>query len=101
MSVVAQSAVMSSQPRSSFSWLEAATCLLVLLLLALVVIAQNQRDVGHGVIIRGINNCRNIVQALKLYSADENGRYPDSAVPEARESNSVFRQLIITEKADS
>lgn len=36
---------------------------------------------------------RQIVTCLKLYAGDHNGAYPDSALPEAKSSNEVFRLL--------
>lgn len=40
------------------------------------------------------NNARRIIAAMKLYAADHNGSYPDSAIPDARSSNEIFRLLI-------
>jgi hypothetical protein len=43
-----------------------------------------------------IANCRQIIIAIRLFAADEGGRFPDSSVPEAKDSNTVFRHLIVT-----
>jgi hypothetical protein len=49
-----------------------------------------------GQITESIANCREIILSIRLYAADHDGAYPDSAVPLATDSNTVFRQLIIT-----
>ena len=46
-----------------------------------------------GNISKAINNCRQIIMALKVYAADHDGHYPDFAVPDAKNSNDVFRVL--------
>ena len=46
-----------------------------------------------GNITKSINNCRQIAMALKVYASDNNGHYPDFAVPDAHSSNDVFRVL--------
>jgi hypothetical protein len=40
-------------------------------------------------------NCRQIIVALRLYAADHDGKYPDADLPSARDSNTVFRHLIV------
>lgn len=41
-----------------------------------------------------LGNARQVITALKLYAGDHNGAYPDSALPDAKSSNEVFRLLI-------
>lgn len=41
-----------------------------------------------------VGYARQICTALKLYAGDHNGAYPDSALPDAKSSNEVFRLLI-------
>ena len=47
-----------------------------------------------GNITKAINNNRQIIMALKIYAADNNGKYPDAAIPGASNSNEVFHLLI-------
>jgi len=42
-----------------------------------------------------INHCRQVIIALRLYSADHDGKYPDAALPDAKHSNEVFRRLFV------
>jgi hypothetical protein len=46
-------------------------------------------------ITKSIANCRQIILSIRLYAADEGGIYPDARVPGAKDSNTVFRQLIV------
>src|SRR5262245_6557917 len=85
-----------------FSWTEGVTIVLLALLFWMFLFAAKTScmcDRGH--IIDSVNNCRNIVQAIKIYASDNAGAYPDSTVPDARDSNTVFRQLVIDQKVDS
>jgi hypothetical protein len=45
-------------------------------------------------ITKSISNCRQIILSIRLYAADEGGVYPDVRVPGAKDSNTVFKQLI-------
>jgi hypothetical protein len=46
--------------------------------------------------VKAIANCRQVIIAIRLFAADHGGNYPDSKVPSARDSNTVFRQLFIS-----
>ncbi len=50
---------------------------------------------------KAINNCKQIITTLKLYSGDNGGEYPDFALPNAHTSNEVFRELFKAGDADS
>ncbi len=52
-------------------------------------------------VTKAINNCKQVVTTLKLYSADCNGSYPDHDLPKARTSNDVFRLCFKSGVADS
>jgi hypothetical protein len=68
----------------------------ILALLFLVLLGTAFGRMGEkGQITKSIANCRQIIIAIRLYAADEGGRYPDSAVPTAKDSNTAFKQLII------
>jgi hypothetical protein len=51
---------------------------------------------GRKGISKSIFNCRQIILSMRLYAADHDGAYPDSAVPFATDSNTAFRQLIVS-----
>ena len=42
---------------------------------------------------KAISNCRQIITAMRIYAADHNGNYPDSAALKAMSSNEAFREL--------
>jgi len=51
----------------------------------------------RGGIASGINNCRQIVMAFKIYASDNCGSYPDASNKEFLSSNEVFHQLFTSE----
>ncbi len=51
--------------------------------------------------VKGISYCKQIITTLKLYSADNEGKYPDAALPNAKTSNEVFRGLFKAGVADN
>jgi hypothetical protein len=71
----------------------------VLLLTMLARALQETGDRGAQ-ITREVANCHRILIAIRLYAADEGGIYPDSRVPAAKDSNTVFRQLFIAGSVD-
>lgn len=56
---------------------------------------------ARGNLTKAINNCKQVVTTLKLYSSDNDGKYPDAKLPEARTSNDVFRLLFKAGVVDS
>jgi hypothetical protein len=47
----------------------------------------------RGNITKGISNCRQIIVAMRIYSEDHDGKYPDAALTDPQNSNEVFRKL--------
>ncbi|QIF02571.1 hypothetical protein [Roseimicrobium sp. ORNL1] len=43
--------------------------------------------------LTGISNCRLILTAMRIYSSDHDGKYPDAELSDPRTSNEVFRVL--------
>jgi hypothetical protein len=43
--------------------------------------------------MKAVNNCKQIILALKLYAKDEDSVYPDGRHPELKSANQVFREL--------
>jgi hypothetical protein len=72
------------------------TAFLVLILGLLLLSAITTCGCESGQITQSISNSRQIVLSIRLYAEDHDGAYPDSAVPLATDSNTAFRQLIIT-----
>lgn len=70
--------------------------IIVLLLLFALLAAVYARTLEKGTVTESVANCHQIILSLRLYAADAGGAYPDAKVPEARDSNTVFRQLIVS-----
>jgi hypothetical protein len=66
---------------------------LLTLLLATVSCDGGHRTQERGNIAKAISNCRQIITALRIYSGDHDGKYPDAQVQGARTANTVFRKL--------
>lgn len=47
----------------------------------------------RGNVTKGISNCRQIIVAMRVYSEDHDGKYPDAALTDPQSSNEVFRKL--------
>ena len=67
--------------------------LLVLLLGAGVSAGCRHRMAEKGHISMGIMNCRQILTALRIYSSDHDGKFPDAFLKEERTANAAFRIL--------
>src|SRR3954471_2942435 len=88
--------------QKGFTLIELLVVITIIAVLASLSIGAIGKMGEKGQIIAGINNCRNILQAIKLYSSDEGGIYPDKdPAHEASTANMAFRNLIMSEKADN
>jgi hypothetical protein len=85
---------MSPFPKSSLSRSEMITGIVLVLLLCVLAMAAHARIREQRQIPGPVANCRHILLTIRLYAADEGGRYPDASVPGAKDSNTVFRELI-------
>lgn len=47
----------------------------------------------RGNITIGISNCRQIITAMRMYSGDHGGNYPDASLPDPQNSNEVLRVM--------
>lgn len=84
-----------NEPAKS-TWKELGVALLVLavvcaLLMALV--PTFGRIAERSNITKGINNCRQVITALRLYASDHDGKYPDALLRDPQSANEVFREL--------
>jgi hypothetical protein len=87
--------------RTSWSWTEWVSSGILVLLLGMLVLSTTCGCGGgdsftKGSLTKSIANCRQIILSIRLYAADHDGAYPDAGLPLATDSNTVFRQLIIT-----
>jgi hypothetical protein len=90
---------MSANPQRGWSLAEVTSGAIALFLFTVSVFGKfmgpsPSMSVEKGNIFKCVTNCRQIILALRLYAVDHDGRYPDADVPEARDSNTVFRRLI-------
>ena len=51
------------------------------------------RTCAKGNMTKAINNCRQIITVLRLYSSDHDGHYPDFVLLKAKTSNEIFHEL--------
>ncbi|RBP46125.1 hypothetical protein DES53_102511 [Roseimicrobium gellanilyticum] len=79
--------------RSRFGCLHILVVLTAACLLASMFIPTFGRISKRGNITIGISNCRQIITALRMYSSDHGGKYPDAALANPQSSNEVFRIL--------
>jgi hypothetical protein len=86
---------MTDRPKPAGRWYTIATVGMMLALLMMVANAWFARAHHHTGGGKSLANCRQIIIAIRLFAADEGGRFPDSSVPGAKDSNSVFRHLIV------
>ncbi len=77
------------------------TLLLIIPIGVSLIVPTFAKTCAKGNVTKAINNCKQIITTLKLYAADNNGNYPDFALPNARTSNEVFRELFKSGVADS
>jgi hypothetical protein len=71
-----------------------------LALLVSILVPGGSRISARGNLTKAILNCKQVVLALRNYSADHNGNYPDAELDAPRSSNEVFRILFRQEAID-
>lgn len=79
--------------KSRFTLLHGLFALIPLAILAELLIPAYDQARDRGNTTRGISNCRQIISALRAYSYDHDGKYPDAEFTVPRSSNGVFRAL--------
>ena len=86
---------MKTRLKQGFTLIELLVVITIIAILASLSMAAIGRMGEKGQITKAIANCRQIIIAIRLYAADEGGRYPDqdSSNP-ASTSNVAFRNLI-------
>ena len=86
---------MNGLTKPRFSWLHTLVTGLFLFGLGFALVPWSAGLAGKGQQTKSINNCRQIIDACRKYAADHDGKYPDSALPKALDSNAVFHELFI------
>lgn len=90
--------LMDEAPKKSRSRTEIVATVVVVLVLGFLFFSLSMPVISHGESgqsTKSIANCRQIILSIRLYAADNGGRYPDSVVPDAKDSNTVFRLLFV------
>jgi prepilin-type N-terminal cleavage/methylation domain-containing protein len=87
---------MKTRIKQGFTLIELLVVITIIAILASLSMAAIGKMGEKGQITKAIANCRQIIIAIRLYAADENGKYPDqdSANP-ASTANVAFRNLIM------
>lgn len=86
---------MKSRLRKGFTLIELLVVITIIAILASLSMAAIGKMGEKGQITKSIANCRQIIIAIRLFAADEGGRYPDQDVSEpATTANMAFRNLI-------
>ncbi|QIF02570.1 hypothetical protein G5S37_13900 [Roseimicrobium sp. ORNL1] len=67
--------------------------LIAALLVASALITPRTGLRERGETSKGISNCRQIITALRIYSSDHDGKYPDAFLQNTSNANEVFREL--------
>ena len=97
---------MKTQSKQGFTLIELLVVITIIALLASLAMPVYTTVTEKGNITKGINNCRQILMAEKVYASDNNGRYTDiavasgsttaaSAATEVADANTAFRGLFI------
>jgi prepilin-type N-terminal cleavage/methylation domain-containing protein len=92
---------MKAKMKQGFTLIELLVVITIIAVLASLSIGAIGKMTEKGSIIDSVNNCRNIVQAIKIYASDESGLYPDQDTAEpASTANVAFRNLVKADKVD-
>lgn len=86
---------MKTRIRQGFTLIELLVVITIIAILASLSVAAIGKMQEKGQITKSIANCRQIILAIRLYAADEGGRYPDQDnTSPATTSNVAFRNMI-------
>ncbi|QIF02573.1 hypothetical protein [Roseimicrobium sp. ORNL1] len=79
--------------KTRLTFVQVMVALLALALLASLAVPTFGRTCARGNITKGISNCRQIITAMRIYSSDHGGEYPDATLTDPQSSNEAFRVL--------
>ena len=99
---------MKTQMQKGFTLIELLVVITIIAILASLAVPTFGRIQERGNITKGISNARQIITALRIYSADHNGNYPDVSLEPGEDettggntANDVFRTLFTEQILDS
>lgn len=88
--------------KKGFTLIELLVVITIIAILASLAVPTFGRIQERGNITKGISNARQIITALRIYSADHGGNYPDvDTEVESGSSNGVFRALFTEQILDN
>lgn len=96
--------------KKGFTLIELLVVITIIAILASLAVPTFGRIQERGNITKGISNARQIITALRIYSSDHNGNYPDVAATanpdpdnpvDASKSNGIFRALFTEQILDN
>jgi prepilin-type N-terminal cleavage/methylation domain-containing protein len=86
---------MKTRIKQGFTLIELLVVITIIAILASLSMAAIGKMGEKGQITKSIANCRQIILSIRLYAADEGGRYPDQdSTNPATTANIAFRNLI-------
>ncbi len=106
---------MKTRIQQGFTLIELLVVITIIAILAGLALPTFTKIQEKGNMTKGISNCRQIITALRIYSSDNNGNYPDVAMASGADaggggggggggsstSNDVFRELFKTASIDT
>ncbi len=92
---------MKTRTQQGFTLIELLVVITIIAILASLAVPTFAKIQERGNQTKGINNCKQIITTLKLYSADNSGSYPMGASPAPTTSNDAFVLLFKAGVADS
>ncbi len=92
---------MKTRIQQGFTLIELLVVITIIAILASLAVPTFAKIQERGNQTKGINNCKQIITTLKLYSGDNAGSYPMGKSPAPANSNVAFRELFIAGVADS
>ncbi len=92
---------MKTRTQQGFTLIELLVVITIIAILASLAVPTFAKIQERGNQTKGINNCKQIITTLKLYSADNGGAYPMGTTPAPTTSNDAFKLLFTSGVADS
>lgn len=95
---------MKIQRNQGFTLIELLVVITIIAILASLAVPTFSKIQERGNMTKGVNNCRQIITTLRIYSSDNNGNYPDNATVDdgsgggggaVTTANDAFRQLFV------
>ena len=94
---------MKTRLKQGFTLIELLVVITIIAILASLAVPTFSKIQERGNMTKGISNCRQIITTLRIYSADNNGNYPDTNATAGggtgggavATANAAFRELFI------